>query len=187
MRMPWVVAALVIAVLVWACVPGSKFVDTTVQGVPNLSSAAPRVWGMGQPESDAAWEYARSVVAPHGELVSVLKLDDDAEGDDSYAATMPGWTVLDRHMPPEDDKPWTVFVLPDRETVNVTLDAAEAAYDRGDVLVFHCKHGRDRTRFTMALFMRRRFGWSKQRGWDYMIANGFRWELPDLDLYYSGT
>lgn len=163
------------------------FVDTTVHGVPNISSPAPRVWGMGQPADSAAWDYARSVIAPNGERVLDIKLDDAVEGDDSYAASIPGWTVLDRHMPPEDDKPWTVLEAPSVAYVRDTLDAAVDAYSKGYTVLFHCVHGRDRTRFMIALFMRRVFKWTKQQGWDYMIAHGFRWELPDLDLFWAGT
>ncbi len=169
----------------WCLLAGcSQFQDTTVHGVPNLSGPAPRVWGMGQPTDNAGWDYVRGVVAPNGQQVLVVKLDDAAEGDDSYVSTIPGWTDLDAHMPPEDDKPWTVLEAPPRATVVSTLQAAVNAYNAGCVVVFHCKHGRDRTRFMIALFMREIAGWTKQQGWNYMLSHGFRWELPDLDFYY---
>lgn len=51
-------------------------------------------------------------------------------------------------------------------------------------MIWHCSHGRDRTSLASALVQMRLFGMSKRAAWDDMIAHGFRWELPDLDLYW---
>ena len=44
-------------------------------------------------------------IAPNGEKVVIVKLNDDVEGSDDPAVAL-GWTVLKFTMPPEDDKPW---------------------------------------------------------------------------------
>lgn len=166
------------------CAPG--FTPTqTPAGTPNLEQYAPGMWRMGEPPSGAAWEELRLLVAPRGERVTVVKLNDEAEGSDDYAERVLGWTVVRVPLPPEDDKPWTVLVMPLPDDVSAAVDAVFLARDRDEVAVVHCTHGRDRTSLVAALVQMRLHGWSKERAWEDMISHGFRWELPDLDAYWA--
>ena len=161
-----------------------KFVDTTVSGVPNLVEYAPGMWRMGQPTDASAWAYVYSRISKPNTPVLVIKLNDDKEGDDSSAASFPGWNLAKTPLPPEDDKPWTVFVKPDPGEVTGIVKMMRAAHEAGWIVVHHCTHGRDRTSLIAALFGMQELGWTKQQAWDDMIAHGFRWELPDLDAYW---
>src|SRR5208282_1408808 len=95
----------------FGCAP--NFVDTTTPaGVPNLVEFAPKMWRMGQPPDEAAWRELAGRVAPNGEKVIVVKLNDEAEGSDDPAEKVLGWIVVRIPMPPEDDKPWTIVLKP---------------------------------------------------------------------------
>ena len=157
----------------------SPFVDRTVMGVPNLTQVAPRLWRMGQPADAAAWAYLKTQLGDGP--VTVVKLNDYVEGVDTPPQ---GWTLLKAPIPPEDDKPWTVLVKPDPVAMQSIVNAIVDAYRRGDTVVWHCSHGRDRTSLVSVLVQMRLFGMSKRAAWDDMLAHGFRWELPDLDLYW---
>ena len=170
--------AWVLALFGAGCAP--KFVDTTVNGVPNLTQVAPRLWRMGQPESPTAWSWVQSEVGPN-RGVTIVKLNDDAEGVDTPPE---GWTLLKRAIPPEDDKPWTVVDKPDPKVVWGIVDEIVAIYIAGGTVIIHCTHGRDRTGLVTALVAMRLFGWSKDAAWKDMITHGFRWELPDLDAFW---
>lgn len=158
------------------------FVETTVHGVPNLTQIAPRLWRMGQPEDAVAWAYVAGTIT-NGRPVTVVKLNDDAEGSDAPAVGL-GMTLIKAFLPPEDDKPWTVFVKPDPKEVRLIVQTIVDAYNRGDTVIWHCSHGRDRTGLIAALVCMKLFGWSKAFAWKNMLAHGFRWELPDLDAYW---
>ena len=163
----------------------SHFVDTTTPGgVPNLVQFAPKMWRMGQPPTEAAWKELAARIAPNGEKVVVVKLDDEVEGSDNFAEAGLGWEVVRVPLPPEDDKPWTVFELPRTSDANLAVGTILAAHQAGKVVAWHCVHGRDRTGFISALTGRRLFGWSKKYAWQNMLDHGFRWELPDLDAYW---
>lgn len=162
---------------------GCGFHETVDHGVPNLVQIAPRLWRMGQPDDAAAWDYLRTRIAPNGERVLIVKLNDDKEGDDSPAVAM-GWSLLKKPIPPEDDKPWTVVVKPDPKTVRGIVDSILVAHGMGMVVAWHCSHGRDRTGLVAGLVGMRLLGWSKDAAWDDMIAHGFRWALPDIDAYW---
>jgi hypothetical protein len=166
------------------CAP--RFVDTTVNGVPNLVQIAPRLYRMGQPENPAAWGWVDDTVIGVGGLhpgqsVTVVKLNDDAEGIDTPPD---GWVLLKRPIPPEDDKPWTVVEMPDPKVVWGIVDEIVAAYMRGGIVIIHCTAGRDRTSLVSALAGMRLLGWSKTAAWQDMLRHGFRWELPDLDAFW---
>ena len=167
--------------------PGcAGFKDNIIEGVPNLTQAYAgnaRVWRMGQPPDAVGWAYVISEV--QATRVLVIKLNDDVEGDDSFAANYAGWRVVSVPIPPEDDKPWTVLTAPRMSDVVRILQLADEAYRGGMTVVFHCSHGRDRTGLLVALFGMRLFGWSKQEAWKDMITHGFRWELPDLDAFFA--
>jgi protein-tyrosine phosphatase len=180
MRLPrWLLPLLALI----GCVP--KFVDTTTPGgVPNLFEYSPKMWRMGQPPTEAAWKELAGRIAPNGEKVVVVKLDDETEGNDDYAETGLGWTVVRVPMPPEDDKIWTVFVKPNPQDVHHAVQAILDAHAKGLVVVHHCVHGRDRTGLITALVGMKLFGWTKDYAWDNMLQHGFRWELPDLDAYW---
>lgn len=176
----------------WVCFCGvmlagcgiPKFVDTaTPAGVPNLVEIAPGMWRMGQPPTPAAWRELAARIAPSGPVV-IVKLNDEHEGDDSPAEAFGGWQVVRIPIPPEDDKPWTIFEKPRREDVQRAVAAILDAHAKGRVVAFHCSHGRDRTGLTSALVGHKLFGWSKSQAWSDMLAYGFRWELPDLDAYW---
>lgn len=179
-----VVLAMLLGPFVPGCTPG--FHDTTTpQGVPNLSQYIPGFWRMGQPPNDgAAWEELKILIAPNNENVTLVKLNDLAEGSDDYPQNVLRWNVLHVPIPPEDDKPWTVAELPDPRDVKRAVDALIMAHNRGDVVIHHCTHGRDRTSLIAAL-VGMRFGWTKEEAWKNMLANGFRWELPDLSIYWA--
>lgn len=163
------------------CAGKPPFVVVTVMGVPNLAQVAPRLWRSGQPPDARAWAYlARRLDAPR---VTVVKLNDDTEA--GLDAPLPaGWTLIKHAIPPEDDKPWTVAILPKPEAINAIVEDIVAAYMRGDTVLWHCTAGRDRTSLISALVGMRLLGWSKDAAWQDMLAHGFRWELPDLDLYW---
>jgi protein-tyrosine phosphatase len=173
----------------FGCVP--KFVDTTTPaGVPNLVEFAPNMWRMGQPPTPAAWEELRARVyrpsrfSSSSTPVVVVKLDDEVEGNDDYAQTVLGWTVIRVPMPPEDDKIWTVFQKPDPAVVQKVVKAIIDAHEAGYVVLWHCVHGRDRTGLISALVGMKLLGWTKDYAWKNMLEHGFRWELPDLDAYW---
>lgn len=166
----------------FGCSP--KFVDTTVSGVPNLVQYAPDMWRMGQPVDSTGWLYVDSMIGKPGKKVLIVKLDDDVEGDDSPVLGFEGWNLAKEAMPPEDDKIWTVLIKPDPNQVTAVVKMIIAAHEAGWVVVHHCVHGRDRTGLIAALVQKKMFGWTKQQAWDDMIAHGFRWELPDLDLFW---
>lgn len=164
------------------------FTDSYSSGVPNLERFASghmtgaAMWRMGQPPDAAAWAALRGYVGS-GPVV-VVKLNDSAEGSDT-PATAQGWTVLPHPLYPEDDKPWTVLVAPTRQEVDAAVDAILEAHAAGYTVVWHCSHGRDRTSLVAALVGRRLLGWTKAAGWNDMLAHGFRWELPGLDVYWA--
>lgn len=158
------------------CAPA--FVDRTVNGVPNLVMVSPRLWRMGQPTNADSWAYLARTIGPRA---TVVKLNDEAEGVDAPPA---GWSLVKAPIPPFDDQPWTVFVKPDARAVHGIVNAVVDAYRRGDTVVWHCSHGRDRTGLVSALVGMALLGWSRDQAWNDMIAHGFRWELPDLDAYW---
>lgn len=162
-----------------------KFVDTTTPGgVPNLVEFAPNMWRMGQPPNEGAWRELAARIAPNGQQVIVVKLDDEKEGDDSPAEKLLGWTVVRIPIPPEDDKVWTVLVKPNPDDVHRAVQTILDAHAKGLVVVWHCVHGRDRTSLISALVGMKLLGWTKDFAWKNMLAHGFRWELPDLDAYW---
>jgi protein-tyrosine phosphatase family protein len=166
----------------FGCSP--NFVDTTTPGgVPNLVEFAPKMWRMGQPPDAAAWKELAGRIAPNGEKVVVVKLNDDNEGSDDPATAL-GWTVLKFAMPPEDDKPWTIVVKPDVNLVTGAVAAILQAHMQGFVVVWHCSHGRDRTGLVSALVGKAMFGWTKDQMSANMTEHGFRWIDVDLSEYF---
>jgi hypothetical protein len=123
-------------------------------------------------------------VSKPGKLVYVFKLNDENEGSDNPAEPFAGWQVIRTPLPPEDDKPWTIFEKPNpREIAKITSMIA-GYHQAGHVVIWHCTHGRDRTSLVGALVGMQLFQWSKDQAWKDMIAHGFRWELPNLDAYW---
>lgn len=166
----------------FGCSP--SFVETTVPaGVPNLVQFAPGMWRMGQPPDVAAWKALAAVIAPNGEKVVVVKLNDDNEGSDDPATAL-GWTVIKDAMPPEDDKPWTIVIKPSVEQVTGAVAAILLAHSQGFVVVWHCSHGRDRTGLISALVGKAMFGWTKDQMAADMTKHGFRWIDVDLTEYF---
>jgi hypothetical protein len=163
------------------CAPA--FTATNVNGVPNLDQYAPDMWRMGQPADATAWSYVDSVIGKPGKPVLVVKLNDDGEGDDSPMLGFQDWHLDKEAMPPEDNKPWTIFVKPDPKQVSLVVNTVIAAHQAGWVVVHHCTAGRDRTSLIAALVQQKMFGWTKQQVLDDMLKHGYRWELPDLDAY----
>jgi protein-tyrosine phosphatase len=170
-----------------------RFVDSHSDGTPNLEKFAAgkaggaAMWRMGQPPDERAWAALRLAVLadnPSARDIVVVKLNDSREGDDAPAAAL-GWTVLPHPLYPEDDKPWTVLVAPTRQEVDAAVEDILAAHARGATVLWHCSHGRDRTSLVAALVGRRLLGWSKAAGWNDMLAHGYRWELPGLDVYWA--
>jgi len=162
---------------------GGSFVETTTPtGIPNLEQVAPRLWRMGQPPSAMAWAELGGKL---GSDVVVVKLDDEVEGDDSPAEHLLGWTVVRIPLPPEDDKPWTVFEKPSRGDVQHAVSAIVDAHAKGHTVVWHCVHGRDRTSLIAALVGQALWGWTKEQMEADMTKHGFRWILPDLAWYFA--
>jgi protein-tyrosine phosphatase len=95
-----------------------------------------------------------------------------------------GWKVIRAPMPPEDDKPWTIFVKPNPATVRQVLAAIIIERAAGRTILIHCVHGRDRTSLVSSIAGMALYKWSRARAWKDMLAHGFRWELPDLDAYW---
>lgn len=172
----------ILATSILGCTPG--FQDVIDHGVPNLVEIAPRLYRMGEPAGDYAWQYLASRVGEPGGRVLVVKLNDEKEGSDQTAAGFVGWRVLLYPLPPEDDKPWSVFDKPSVKEVRAVVDVIAQAYANGDTVIWHCTHGRDRTGLVTALVGMRLLGWSKSQAWSDMIRRGFRWELPDLDAFW---
>jgi protein-tyrosine phosphatase len=169
----------------FACVLGCGFTSTvTPAGTPNLVRVSPNLWRMGQPPTEAAWRELPTLISPSAAGVVIVKLDDEEEGDDSPAEKLFGWTVVRVPLPPKDDQPWTVLVVPKKEDVHRALYAILDAQAAGKTVAWHCVHGRDRTGLITALVGMKALGWSKKQAWKDMIAHGFRWELPDLDAYW---
>lgn len=165
------------------------FMDTTVMGVRNLTMVAPRLWRMGQPTDAASWAYVAKTIVGFGGLhpgqsVTVVKLNDDNEGSDEPVLSIGGWRLVKMPIPPKDDEPWTVLVKPDPKIVWGVVQLIVDAYTRGETVVWHCTAGRDRTSLISALVGMKLLGWSKSAAWRDMLAHGFRWELPDLDLFF---
>jgi len=181
MSAKWLSAAWASILSLFGC---GGFTDIIDHGVPNLQQVAPGMWRMGQPADAAAWQWLATQVGEKGKSVLVVKLNDDNEGDDRPASAIPGWMVMRLPIPPEDDKAWTVLVKPSREDVAKIYESISQAHALGQVVVWHCTHGRDRTGLVTAVIRMKLFGWTKKRAWDEMIARGFRWELPDLDAYW---
>ncbi len=164
----------------FGCAP--QFVDTTVQGVPNMVQMAPNMYRMGQPTPEG-WAYVKTQVDP-SRPVLVVKLNDDVEGDDSAVLQFKDWYLNKEPLPPEDDKVWTIFVKPDPKEVTSIVKMIIQAYQAGWTVIWHCSHGRDRTGLIAALVGMKLFGWTKDQAWADMLKHGFRWELPDLLAYW---
>jgi hypothetical protein len=165
------------------CAP--KFVDTTTPGgVPNLVQYAPKMWRMGQPPNEAAWKELATHIAPNGEKVVVVKLNDEVEGSDDPAEKLLGWTVVRIPIPPEDDKPWTIVLKPSVEDVHRAVQAILDAHANGFVVAWHCSHGRDRTGLVSALVGQKMFSWTRPQMEADMTNHGFRWVDVDLTAYF---
>jgi hypothetical protein len=167
---------------------GCGYADTFDEGIPNLHRFAGQtgMWRTGHPPDVLAWEALRQIVTAYpmsDRKVTFVQLHDDAEGDTSHVLAM-GWTLVKAPLPPEDDKPWSVLEIPSKTSVNSAVDVILAARAAGDIVIWGCKHGRDRTSLVSAVIGQRLFGWTKKDAWDDMVQHGFRWELPDLDAYF---
>lgn len=172
---------------------GCGYADTyTPGGIPNFhpfpdgyrgAANVPGMYRTGVPPTPAAWAELRRLIEVPGKRVTKVVLHDAAEGDESPAVAF-GWNVVWVPLPPEDDKPLTVFAKPHRADVERAVQAILDAHARGDVVVWGCVHDRDRGGVVSALVGMRLLGWSKDQAWDYAIKTGLRWELPDLDAYW---
>lgn len=173
---------------------GGGFKETKVEGVPNLGMAfpdEPRIWRMGQPPDAVGWAAVVAEVGWHGEAVGVprilvVKLNDDKEGDDSPITAYAGVRLVKLPIPPFEDEPWSVLTMPKVHEVRFIIGTIITAYRKGDTVVVHCTHGRDRTSFIIALVGMYLYGWTKKQAWENMLEHGYRWELPALDAYFLG-
>jgi hypothetical protein len=167
---------------------GGGFQDTTVNGLKNFAAFSPEVQGIyrvAHPTTIAAWLELQKRVQQPGKSVLFVQLHDDVEGDDEPFTKLLGWDLLKVPMPPEDDKPWTVLELPKKTDVQRAIDAIWNAHLAGQVVVFGCVHARDRTSLVAAVLGMQKLGWTKDFAWKNMLDHGFRWELPDLDIYFA--
>lgn len=163
------------------------YVDTyTPAGTPNFhvfEAPGALMCRTGLPPNRAAWEELRKLAEAPGRPVTKVVLHDDAEGDESQAVAF-GWNVVKIPLPPEEDKPLTVLVRPKKADVDRAVQTILDAHARGDVVIWGCKHDRDRGGLISAIVGKRLLGWSKEQAWDYAIKTGLRWELPGLDEYW---
>lgn len=172
---------------------GCGYRDTyTPAGTPNFhpfpgvvgTADIPGMYRTGLPPSQAAWEELRRLVGDDGtRKVTKVVLHDAAEGDESPAVAF-GWNVVWVPLPPEEDQPLTVLVKPRKADVDRAVQTILDAHARGEIVVWGCKHDRDRGGVVSALVGMRLLGWTEDRAWSYAIDTGLRWELPGLDAYW---
>ena len=172
-----------VAMLLGCVRPG--FVDTTVNGLTNLTWFGPDIWTVAHPPDTTAWLWLRQIVQHDSKQVLFVQLHDDVEGNDELYTNGFGWQLLKVPLPPEEDKPLTVLTMPKVEDVHLIIDSIVAANREGKVVVFGCVHARDRTGLIRALLGMRMYGWTKSFAWSQMLMHGYRWELPDLDIYFA--
>ena len=160
---------------------GCGYRDTyTPGGVPNFYEFAPGMYQSGLPTTPAAWADLRLRVERDGKSVTRVVLHDATEGDESPAAAF-GWHVVLVPMPPEDDRPLTIFATPRPEDVTKAVDTILSAHRRGDTVVWGCVHGRDRTNYISALVGEEMLDWTSSQAWHYQLDHGSRIEvLPGL-------
>lgn len=155
-----------------------------INGVPNLTQIAPRLWRMGQPEDIGSWADLFNRIGADPRDVVVVKLNADAEGDDDKPSQLLDFGLVKRPMPPYDTQPWTALVRPDPAYVHETVDVIERAYKSGKTVIIHCTAGRERTGLVTALSGIQLFGWTKEYAELDMIHHGFRWPgAIGLDVY----
>ena len=173
-----------LALLCILCAVGcGGYKDTyTPAGIPNFHVFAPGMYRTGLPPTPAAWAELRQLVEESGKRVVKVVLHDAAEGDESMALAY-GWTLVLVPLPPEEDKPLTIFIKPRVEDVQTAVDTILRAHARGDITVWGCLHDRDRGGLVSMLIGMRLFGWTKEQALDYAIRTGMRWATPNLLEY----
>jgi len=136
-------------------------------GVPNFVSVGHDVYRGGQP-TEAGWEYLHALG-----FVSVVKLNEEAEGSDATATAL-GMSVYYATITREQ-----TVVLVSTEQVKEAAGMIATAAQSGPVYV-HCEHGEDRTGLVIAAYRVLYEGWTKERAQAEMNAHHFHWELPGL-------
>lgn len=154
-------------------------------GVPNLYAVdGDYLYRSGQITSTEGWDYVATLA--HGRRVHVIKLNFDAEGQDTIGATR-GYTVLYVPIQPEGDQDlatdvWDTFKTPD--AANIARAKSELLYCKlhpdTDFCIVHCTHGQDRTGEVVGEYRVDDDGWTKDRAYQEMIAHHYHPELHGL-------
>lgn len=173
------------ALLLGGCGTNLLYKDTLTNGVPNFHELAPRMYATGVPPTPEAQEALRRMVEVPGVPVTRVVLHDAAEADESWGYRF-GWNMVLIPLPPEGDRPLTVFEAPKKADVMRAVYAIEDAHARGDVVIWGCVHDRERGNLVTAILGMRNWGWSKDYAWQWMISHGSRIEVtPGLRDYWE--
>jgi hypothetical protein len=125
--------------------------------------AKQRIYRGGQPRTEADWNWLKFL-----QVTQVIKLNEDAEGDDTAWTKMGGELFKVQFGVVEQ-----VITSPDMQYL-----ADAVGFIRPGTFV-HCSHGQDRTGLVIALW-RISQGWPKHRAKQEMERHGFHWSLFGL-------
>lgn len=133
-------------------------------GVPNLSQVDAGVWRGGEPTAAGwAWLWSQGVS-------NVVMLDEWCESKGA-----PGHGMVVKYLP--------VTMLEQMATRPKDDVVREAVRQLTPGTFVHCLHGNDRTGLVVGCY-RLKQGWSKDKAWREMLANGFHVELQGLYGYW---
>ena len=168
------------AIALAACSP-----TVYVHGAPNLYAVdGDYLYRSGQISSDEGWNYVAQLA--RGRRVHVVKLNFDAEGQDTGATTR-GFSILYVPIQPEGDQDllkdvWDTFKTPDAahiETAKSELLRCKLHPDT-DFCLVHCTHGEDRTGEVVGEYRLDDDDWTKDHAYQEMIAHHYHPELYGL-------
>ena len=143
-------------------------VDPGTNGVPNLSQVEPGVWRGGQPTSQKAWAYLRSLG-----LTNDIKLNTGEEASDRGAISA-GFNL---YYFPIDTMQQLVGGPDGRSVSNVVAMIKPGTF-------IHCEHGRDRTGLLVGLY-RLTEGTNSAAAWSEMMNHGYHPALLGLTRYWQ--
>jgi len=161
------VALMLLAISLWAC--GS--IPVVTNGISNFKEVAPGVYRGGQP-TEEGWAYLHSKG-----IKTVVKLNFASEGSDSKAVDL-GMKVVDASGPPSTQSLFDFMKAP--EPARIRLAVQSLANPKLQPLFVHCSHGEDRTGLIVGLYRVVHNGWTKERAFEEMKANGFHLSLVGL-------
>lgn len=157
---------------------GCTSIPTVTNGISNFKEVAPGIYRGGQP-TDEGWAYLHSKG-----VKTVIKLDLVSEGSDEKAIGY-GMTVVDASGPPstQANSPFEFTKAPD--PVRIRLAVQSLADPKLQPVYVHCSHGEDRTGLVVGLYRVIHDGWTKERAFEEMKANGFHSSLSGLLKVWS--